>query len=77
LVKLRFVSRKGGAPIANSAWTVLSSDGEKLFESNKLSPLLVLAEGIYEASVRNGDEVYVKNFEVKTGRNATVEVLLK
>ncbi|MFD0915561.1 hypothetical protein ACFQ14_03985 [Pseudahrensia aquimaris] len=75
-VTLKLVLRKGGDPVANTAWTVLSRDGEKLFESNAVSPRLVLSEGSYEASVRNGDEVYIHNFEVETGRNTAVEVLL-
>ena len=77
VVQLKFVSRAGGDPIANSAWTILAGNGEKLFESNNLAPVLVLAEGLYEASVRNGGEVHVKNFEVKSGQDVTVEVLLQ
>lgn len=77
LVSLKLVSREGGDPIANTAWTVLSDAGEKLFESNSVAPSLVLSEGTYEASVRNGDKVHAHNFEVKTGKRQIVEVLLK
>ncbi|PCH47256.1 MAG: hypothetical protein COC23_02235 [Hyphomicrobiales bacterium] len=77
IISLKFVSRKGGDPIANTAWTVLSEPGEKLFESNSVSPTLILSEGKYEASVRNGDKVYAHNFEVVTGKKQVVEVLLK
>ena len=76
-VSLKLVLRKGGDPVANTAWTVLSRDGEKLFESNAVAPRLVLSEGSYEASVRNSDEVYIHNFEVETGRNMEVEVQLQ
>lgn len=76
-VSLKLVLRKGGDPVANTAWTILSKDGEKLFNSNAVAPRLVLSEGSYEASVRNGDQVYIHNFDVETGRNIEVEVLLK
>lgn len=76
-IRLKLVSKAGGVPVANTAWTVLAEQGAKVFESQSNAPSLVLAEGRYEASVRNGDEVYVHNFEVKAGQNADVEVLLK
>ena len=75
-VKLKLVSKQGGAPVANTAWTVLAEQGAKVFESDSNAPTLVLAEGRYEASVRNGEEIYVHNFEVKAGGNAEIEVLL-
>lgn len=75
-VSLRLVSHSGGDPIANTAWTVFTQDGEKVFESHTVSPSLILAEGTYEAAVRNGDRDFRKTFEVKPGKNARVEILL-
>ena len=75
-VMLKLVTRRGGNPLANTAWTVLTEQGEKVFESNAVSPSLVLSEGRYEASVRNGDQTYIHNFDVKAGKNANVEVLI-
>jgi len=75
-IMLKFVARAGGNPLANTAWTVLTDESEKVFESNSVSPSLILSEGIYEASARNGAKTYIKNFEVKAGQNATVEVLI-
>ena len=73
---MRLVSQIGGDPVANTSWAVLTEEGEEVFKSNTVSPNLILAEGTYEASVRNGDRNFRKTFEVKPGKNIRVEVLL-
>ncbi len=75
-ISMRLVSRTGGDPVANTSWAVLTEDGEEVFKSNSVAPSLILAEGTYEASVRNGDRNFRKSFEVKPGKNIRVEVLL-
>ncbi len=75
-VSLRLVSQVGGSPVANTAWTVFTKDGEKVFESHTVSPSLILAEGTYEAAVRNGENSYKKIFLITPGQNARVEILL-
>lgn len=75
-ISMRLVSRIGGDPVANTAWAVFTEEGEEVFKSNSVSPSLILAEGVYEASVRNGDRNFRKTFEVKPGKNIRVEVLL-
>lgn len=75
-ITLKLVSIQGGDPVANTAWTVLTEQGEKVFESNAASPALILSEGVYEASVRNGDDTYVHNFEVQAGIHRDIEILL-
>ncbi|NKB53734.1 MAG: hypothetical protein GKR97_16200 [Rhizobiaceae bacterium] len=76
-VSLRLVSRPGGDPIANTSWTVFTEDGDNVFSSNLVSPFLILAEGAYEAVVRNGDDNYRRTFAVRSGESAAVEVLLE
>lgn len=76
-VSLRLVSRPGGDPIANTAWSVFTQDGDKVFSSRSVSPFLILAEGSYEAVVRNGDDDYRRTFAVRSGKNARIEVLLE
>ncbi len=76
-LSLRLVSSLGGDPIANTAWSVFTQDGEKVFSSRSVSPFLILAEGTYEAVVRNGDDDYRKTFLVRPGQDARVEVLLQ
>ena len=76
-ISLRLVSRPGGDPIANTAWSVFTEDGDKVFTSRLVSPFLILAEGAYEAVVRNGDDDYRRTFVVRSGKNARIEVLLE
>ncbi|MEP0944357.1 MAG: hypothetical protein ABJH63_05225 [Rhizobiaceae bacterium] len=76
-ISLRLVSRPGGDPIANTAWSVFTEDGDKVFSSRLVSPFLILAEGAYEAVVRNGDDNYRRTFVVRSGKNARIEVLLE
>lgn len=75
-ITIRLVSRPGGAPIANTAWTIFTNEGEQVFESNQVSPEIVLAEGIYQTSVQNGDNTYTQEFEVKAGENQEIELLI-
>lgn len=76
-ISLKLVSRQGGDPIANTAWTILTAQGEKVFESTVAAPAIVLAEGQYEASVRNGDKTYIHDFDIKSGRNQNLEILIE
>lgn len=76
-VSMRLVSEAGGAPIANTAWTVFTNDGEKVFESTNIAPTLVLAEGGYEAAVRYGDRTFRKSFSVGSGTPIELEVPLE
>ena len=76
-VSLRLVSSPGGDPVANTAWSVFTQDGDKVFSSQAVAPFLILAEGAYEAVVRNGDDNYRRTFAVRSGRNARIEVLLE
>ena len=76
-ISLRLVSRPGGDPIANTAWSVFTEDGDKVFTSRLVSPFLILAEGAYEAVARNGDDDYRRIFVVRSGKNARIEVLLE
>ncbi len=75
-ISLRLVSRTGGDPIANTAWTVFTQDGDEVFSSRSIAPSLVLSEGSYEAVVQNGSNNFRRNFDVKPGKNILVEILL-
>ena len=75
-ISLRLVSREGGDPIANTAWSVFTQDGERVFSSRSTAPSLILAEGTYEVVVQNGNKNLRQNFKVKPGINSQVEILL-
>lgn len=76
-VNLKLVSQAGGEAIADTAWSVLTASGDVVSESVSAFPSMVLAEGDYLAVAKNKDKIYQKEFTVKAGRNADVEVLLK
>ncbi|OCP01115.1 MULTISPECIES: hypothetical protein [unclassified Ensifer] len=73
---LKLVSEPGGEAIANTAWTILTSAGDTVDEENGAFPTLVLLEGSYSAVARYKDKIYERDFTVKAGVNADVEVLL-
>ncbi|MEO0545881.1 MAG: hypothetical protein AAF035_02940 [Pseudomonadota bacterium] len=73
-VSMRLVSRSGGDPIANTSWEVFTQDGEKVFSSSSIAPVLILAEGVYEAAARNGTRTFRNTFTVTPGQNIRVEV---
>ena len=73
---LKLVSEKGGEAIADTAWSVLTSGGDVVYESVGAFPSLVLAEGQYSAVARNKEQTFSRDFEVVAGRNSDVEVLL-
>lgn len=74
---LKLVSESGGEAIADTAWSILTSGGDIVSESVGAFPTIVLAEGRYTAIARNKDKVYQRDFDVVSGQNADVEVLLK
>lgn len=76
-VSMRLVSFSGGDPVANTAWSVFTKDGEQVFSSRSVAPSIVLAEGTYEAVVRHGDDNFRKNFIVESGKNVDLELLLR
>ena len=76
-VALRLVSKFGGDPIANTTWAVFTQDGEKVFDSTNIAPSMILAEGTYEAAVRHGNDAVRRTFNVVSGENIRVEILLK
>ncbi|NSZ16777.1 hypothetical protein [Agrobacterium vitis] len=76
-MNFKLVSEPGGEAIADTAWSILTSSGDAVAESVSAYPVLVLSEGNYTAIARNKDRIYQKEFQVKAGVNADVELLLK
>ena len=74
--RLRLVSAPGGAPLANTAWSVFSDQGEQLYDAARTAPRIVLPEGDYEVVARNGADVVKQAFTVRAGRNLDIELLL-
>ncbi len=77
LITLKLVSERGGDPIANTNWSVITPGGDVIKESTGVFPRLVLAEGDYRAIARNEGRTYEREFKVITGVDGEVEVMAR
>jgi len=76
IITFRLVRELGGDAVADTAWSILTENGEVIQESTSTFPTLVLAEGNYTAIARHNDSVYSEDFLVRSGFNTDVEVLV-
>ena len=76
ILTFRLVRELGGDAIADTAWSILTENGEVIQESTSTFPTLVLAEGNYTAIARHNEAVYSQDFLVRSGFNTDVEVLV-
>ncbi|MEM9278208.1 MAG: hypothetical protein AAGA76_06515 [Pseudomonadota bacterium] len=75
ILTFRLVRSAGGDAVADTAWSILTENGEVIQESNSTFPSMVLAEGNYTAIAKHDDAVYSQDFRVRSGFNTDVEVL--
>jgi len=75
LITLKLVSTRGGDPLANTSWSVITPGGDVIKESTGAFPRIVLAEGDYRAIARNEGHTFERDFKVVTGVDGEVEVL--
>lgn len=75
-ITFKLVSTAGGEAIADTAWSILTASGDIIAENVGAFATMVLSEGNYTAVARNKDKIYQRDFEVKAGRNADVELML-
>jgi hypothetical protein len=75
VIALKLVGARGGDPIANTNWTVITPGGDVIKESTGIFPRMVLAEGEYRAIARNEGHTYEQDFKVVTGVDGEIEVL--
>ncbi len=76
-VSLRLVRAKGGDAIADTAWSVITEAGEVVTESTSAFPAFVLTEGNYTAIAKNAEKTFSRDFEVISGIDQEVEVVLE
>ncbi|MEO0329741.1 MAG: hypothetical protein AAF217_14225 [Pseudomonadota bacterium] len=74
-ISFRLVRSSGGDAVADTAWSILTQNGEVIEESNSPFPRMVLAEGNYSAIAKHNEAVYSQDFRVRAGFNADVEVI--
>lgn len=73
-VTLKLVSKPGGDELSNTSWTILTPGGDVIRDSIGALPKTMLAEGDYTAIARHDGRMFQRNFAIKTGVDATVEV---
>lgn len=76
-ITLKLVSEAGGEAIADTAWSITNSAGDLINESVGAFPSMVLAEGDYTAIARHKEKLLRRDFNIISGRNYDVEVLLQ
>ncbi|KAB0680951.1 hypothetical protein F6X38_07225 [Aureimonas leprariae] len=72
---MKLLRDKGGEAIADTAWQVMTGDGDLVEERVGAFPSMVLAEGNYLVVAKNRDKTYQRDFTVEAGKNADVELL--
>lgn len=72
---IKLVREPNGEAIADTAWTILSDQGDVVRQSVGAFASVVLAEGDYTIVAKNKDHVYQRDFTVVPGKNEDVEVL--
>jgi hypothetical protein len=73
---LKLVEVHGGEAIANTEWSVVTPNGDRIVESVGAFPSVVLAAGQYKAIARHDGKSYQTDFLVQPGIDRDVEVLL-
>jgi hypothetical protein len=76
-ITLKLVSDAGGEALANTSWSVLTQEGDSVFDSVGAFPDVVLAIGDYTAVAKHDNLIHERNFTVEAGRDREVEVLAK
>lgn len=72
---MKLVREHGGEALADTAWSITSTQGDLIQESVGAFPSMVLAEGDYVIVARNKDRIFQRQFHVESGKDADVEVL--
>lgn len=76
-ISLRLVEQAGGDAIADTAWSILTESGDVITESSSAFPSFVLSEGTYTAIARNTEKIYSRDFNVVSGENQAIELLIE
>lgn len=74
-VTLKLVTRSGGDALADTQWIITTRQGDVVKETVGALPSHLLAPGAYTATAKNGGLAFQRDFVVKSGQAAQVEVL--
>jgi hypothetical protein len=76
-ITFKLVNEAGGEALADTAWTVLTPEGETVKESFGAFPTHILVEGSYGLVAHHDGRVFNRAFEVMADRDREVEVLAR
>jgi hypothetical protein len=78
VITLKLVNERGGEALANTAWSVVTAQGDEIFK-NKIDAFhrVVLSEGEYLAVATNDGHSFQRDFKVVAGVDGDVEVLAR
>ncbi len=76
-VTFKLVTRPGGEALAEAQWQVVGANGETVKDSAGALPTHVLAAGTYVVNARYGGQVFSRQFTVRAGDVAEVEVVTR
>jgi hypothetical protein len=76
-VTLKLVAQAGGEAIADTQWAILTASGDAVKESVGALPSHILAPGTYAVTAKSGAQTYRRDFIVKGGDTAVVEVVAR
>jgi hypothetical protein len=72
---LKLVPAHGGEALANTSWSVITPEGDRIVESVGAFPSVVLAAGNYTAIASHQGSNYRRDFKVEAGLDRDVEVI--
>ena len=76
-VSFELVRAAGGAPLADTAWSILSPTGEIILEHAGPSPSAILSGGTYTIVAENRDTIYQREVSIEPGEDTSIEILAK
>ncbi len=74
-VTLKLVNRAGGDALADTQWSIATTQGIVVKESVGALPTHVLAPGSYTAIARYGGRVFRRDFSIRLGEAAQIEIV--
>lgn len=72
---LKLVGEHGGEALANTSWSVITPEGDRIVDSVGAFPSVVLAAGEYTAIASHQGRSYQRNFTVEPGLDRDIEVI--
>jgi hypothetical protein len=75
-VSFKLVTRGGGDAIADTQWSIATTQGDAVKESSGALPTHILAPGAYVVRAKHAGRLYKRDFAVRPGDNVLVEVVM-